>query len=380
MVSTSTRNPSSKSRAIDGRSRVSRGSVDRQTSQSHPIIGTPCEVPVPRNSTRTNPDASIRLGPERPDERTDANANTGRSGTARTSATAEDMAKRRPRAGTRASAAPRGRAGLRTLVRLMDTLRSPRGCPWDREQTHETLRPFLLEETYEALDALDRGDMDALPGELGDVLFQCVFHSQLAAERGQFDLADAIDQPVGQADSPASARVHRVGPAPAAAGARGDPKTPEAVLQRWEVLKAGEQASAGREKRVLAGIPRSMPALLRAHEIGTRPRPPRFRLVGRGLRARQARRGDRGIQGSAGREPGARRRRVRRCAVHARQSRAQARHRAGGGAAPDERHVHGAIRSRRGRPPRSRHERARGSPGRPRRRLGSRQSRPRRRR
>ena len=158
---------------------------------------------------------------------------------------------------------------MATLVRLMDTLRSPRGCPWDREQTHETLRPFLLEETYEALDALDRGDMDALPGELGDVLFQCVFHSQLAAERGQFDLGDAIDH--------LSAKLIRRHPHVFTSSGRPlprrrarDPKTPEAVLQRWEVLKAGEQASAGREKRVLAGIPRSMPALLRAHEIGTR--------------------------------------------------------------------------------------------------------------
>ena len=78
------------------------------------------------------------------------------------------------------------------LVRTMDTLRSPHGCPWDREQTPETLRPFLLEETYEVLDAIDRGDLEGLCGELGDVLFQCVFHAQIAAEAGRFEIADAV--------------------------------------------------------------------------------------------------------------------------------------------------------------------------------------------
>src|SRR5262245_25863902 len=80
--------------------------------------------------------------------------------------------------------ARRAGAACARLVRTMDTLRSRHGCPWDREQTPETLRPFLLEETYEALEAIDRGDLDGLCGELGDVLFQCVFQSQIAAESG----------------------------------------------------------------------------------------------------------------------------------------------------------------------------------------------------
>lgn len=182
-----------------------------------------------------------------------------RTARARTTKKARPVATRARRAG----------GAIATLVRLMDTLRSPRGCPWDRQQTHATLRPFLLEETYEALDALDRGDMAALPGELGDVLFQCVFHAQLAAERGRFDLADAIGS--------LSAKLIRRHPHVFTAAGRPlprrrahDPKTPAAVLQRWEALKASEQADSGREKRVLSGIPRSMPALLRAHEIGTR--------------------------------------------------------------------------------------------------------------
>jgi MazG family protein len=153
----------------------------------------------------------------------------------------------------------------------MHVLRSPAGCPWDREQTHETLRLFLLEETYEALDAIDRGDLDDLAGELGDVLFQCVFHAQLAAEAGRFDLADAIDliadklirrhphvfTPAGR---PLSARAHR----------RRVARTPAAVIDQWVQLKAREQTDRGVRPRVLAGVPRAMPALLRAHEIGTR--------------------------------------------------------------------------------------------------------------
>src|SRR5512145_3326032 len=79
----------------------------------------------------------------------------------------------------------RAAAAFARLVRVMATLRSPQGCPWDREQTHASLRPHLLEETYEAIETIDRGDLDALPAELGDVLFQCVFHAQIAAEEGR---------------------------------------------------------------------------------------------------------------------------------------------------------------------------------------------------
>jgi len=156
----------------------------------------------------------------------------------------------------------------------MDTLRSPRGCPWDRQQTHDTLKPFLLEEAYEALEAVERRDFDELCGELGDVLFQCVFHAQIAAEAGRFDLADAI--------AAINAKLIRRHPhvftstgqplraGPAREQKTGAASTPRAVLEQWEQLKAREQKTAGRQSRVLAGIPRAMPALLRAHEIGTR--------------------------------------------------------------------------------------------------------------
>lgn len=157
------------------------------------------------------------------------------------------------------------------LVRTMDTLRSPHGCPWDREQTPETLRPFLLEETYEVLDAIDRGDLEGLCGELGDVLFQCVFQSQIAVEAGRFEIADAVNAITGKL---VRRHPHVFTPAgrplTAAARRRRAARTSDAVLEQWERIKAREQSDAGEKKRVLAGIPRALPALLRAHEIGTR--------------------------------------------------------------------------------------------------------------
>jgi MazG family protein len=158
------------------------------------------------------------------------------------------------------------------LVRIMSTLRSPNGCPWDRKQTHQTLRPFLLEETYELLDALDRHDMKALPGEIGDLLFQCVFHAEIAAGAGRFDIVDSIN---AIADKLIRRHPHvftRSG-RPIGRGAqakRKNAKTPAAVLTQWEAIKAGEQAGRGEKKRILAGVPRAMPALLRSHEISTR--------------------------------------------------------------------------------------------------------------
>ena len=167
--------------------------------------------------------------------------------------------------------AKRAAASAARLVRLMDTLRSARGCPWDRKQTHASLRPYLLEETYEALDAIDRGDLAALAGELGDVLFQCVFHAQIAAEAGRFDLADAIDAIAAKLIRRHPHVFTPAGrPLPRGARRRGKVRTPTAVLEQWEQIKAREQTGDGRDARVLAGVPRSLPSLLRAHEIGTR--------------------------------------------------------------------------------------------------------------
>lgn len=166
------------------------------------------------------------------------------------------------------------------LVRIMATLRSTHGCPWDRKQTHQSLRPFLLEETYEALDALDANDHEALPGELGDVLFQVVFHAQIAAEEKRWDMADSL---TAIADKLIRRHPHvftkggRPLPKPRAkkGGKKSGknhtvPRTPAAVLTQWEQLKAAEQSARGEHRRVLAGVPKAMPSLLRAHEIGSR--------------------------------------------------------------------------------------------------------------
>jgi MazG family protein len=163
-----------------------------------------------------------------------------------------------------------GRAFSR-LVRIMAALRSPDGCPWDLKQSHASLRPFLLEETYEALEAIDRGDLDALRGELGDVLFQCVFHAQIAAEAGRFVIADAVDaiaaKLIRRHPHVFTAAGRRL---PVAGRRRKRLRTPRAVVEQWEQIKAREQSSAGAETRLLAGIPRAMPSLLRAYEIGSR--------------------------------------------------------------------------------------------------------------
>ena len=163
-----------------------------------------------------------------------------------------------------------GRAFER-LVSIMATLRSPQGCPWDRKQTHETLRPFLIEEAYELIDAIDKRRIQDLPGELGDVLFQCVFHAQLGAEARRFDIVDAVNAIAGKL---IRRHPHVFTRAGKPLGAKGRKKlglnSPDAVLTQWEAIKAQEQGKAGKKKRILAGVPTAMPALLRAHEISER--------------------------------------------------------------------------------------------------------------
>jgi len=152
----------------------------------------------------------------------------------------------------------------------MAILRSPVGCPWDREQTHASLRRYLIEEAAEAADAIDRRDMPGLVDELGDVLLQCVFHAQLLAERDRFDAADVVE-----AISAKLIRRHphvftAAGrPLSAKARARRRARTPDAVTDQWAVLKAGERRPA-RRPALLDGVPRALPALVRAHALGTR--------------------------------------------------------------------------------------------------------------
>ena len=155
------------------------------------------------------------------------------------------------------------------LVEIMRTLRSEQGCAWDRQQTLKTLRPFVLQETYELLDALDHGDYDALKHELGDFLFEAVFLAQICDEEGRFSIADSI---TSIADKLIRRHPHIFDEEgrPAVASAKAG-LSPKQVKQQWEEIKAKERTDAGQaEKTVLSGVPRSMPSLLRAHEIGTR--------------------------------------------------------------------------------------------------------------
>ncbi|MDQ3169451.1 MAG: nucleoside triphosphate pyrophosphohydrolase [Acidobacteriota bacterium] len=170
-----------------------------------------------------------------------------------------------------------------TLVEIMQALRAPGGCPWDRQQSFASLRPFVLEETYEVLEAIDRGDIDALRGELGDFLFEAVFLAQIAADEGRFTIADALDainaklvrrHPHVFGDEAASDAMHT---APDGVERRRPTTrpaiaidTPGKVLEQWEQIKAREQAHAGEKPSVLAGVPKALPSLLRSHEISSR--------------------------------------------------------------------------------------------------------------
>jgi MazG family protein len=158
------------------------------------------------------------------------------------------------------------------LVDIMRTLRSEHGCAWDRQQTLKTLRPFVLQETYELLDALDRGDHDALKHELGDFLFEAVFLAQICDEEGRFSIADSIQS---IADKLVRRHPHIFDPdgSPTIASAKVGKAslTPKQVKEQWEDIKARERTDAGEaEKTVLSGVPRSMPSLLRAYELSTR--------------------------------------------------------------------------------------------------------------
>ncbi len=150
------------------------------------------------------------------------------------------------------------------LVSLMDRLRGPGGCPWDQEQTYSTLRGYLLEESYEVAEAIDRGEPSALREELGDLLFQIVFLSRLAKEEGKFTVDDILQ---AIAEKMIRRHPHVFGDARA--------EDAEQVLRQWEEIKRGEKETAPRDERsgegsVLAGIPRGLPALLKAQRLGAK--------------------------------------------------------------------------------------------------------------
>jgi MazG family protein len=148
-------------------------------------------------------------------------------------------------------------AALTRLVEIMDRLLAPDGCPWDREQTLETLRPFLIEETYEVLDALARGDVPGHCEELGDLLMQIVFQSAIRRAQGAFDI-DAVIHAI----SDKLVRRH-----PHVFGDVAGVHTSEQVLAQWEDIKRAEKAASGaRIDRVLAGV-KPGPALARAQKV-----------------------------------------------------------------------------------------------------------------
>jgi nucleoside triphosphate diphosphatase len=148
---------------------------------------------------------------------------------------------------------------LSRLVDIMARLRAPGGCPWDREQTMESLRPYLVEEAYEVLDAIDRGDLGGVRDELGDVLLQVLFHSEIAAESGHFRLAD-----VARAIADKLVRRHPHVFADVTV------QDADEVVRNWRRIKAEERRAAGRETApgLLAGVPGGLPALARAQQVG----------------------------------------------------------------------------------------------------------------
>jgi MazG family protein len=152
------------------------------------------------------------------------------------------------------------------LLDIMRTLRGPDGCPWDREQTLASLRPFVLEETYEVLEAIEHGTPAQLCEELGDFLFEAVFLARISEERGDFAIGDAID---AICDKLVRRHPHvferRDGDAPLSSGQ---------VIEKWETLKARERAAAAAgttaRKTTLSGVPKTLPSLLRAYEMSSR--------------------------------------------------------------------------------------------------------------
>ncbi len=151
-------------------------------------------------------------------------------------------------------------ASLATVTRIAERLRAPGGCPWDREQTHASLRPHLLEEAYEALAALDSGDPERLRDELGDLLFQIAIHAQLGAEEGTFD-SGAVARRIAEK----LVRRHPHVFAGTTIGGGGE------LLLQWERIKREERAERGRpEGSVLDGVPAELPALFAAERLQER--------------------------------------------------------------------------------------------------------------
>ncbi|WP_432821300.1 nucleoside triphosphate pyrophosphohydrolase [Trichloromonas sp.] len=157
---------------------------------------------------------------------------------------------------------PCAQKAIKRLLDIMATLRSPTGCPWDAEQTPESLKPYIIEEAYEVIDAIDRNESGAIRDELGDLLLQIVFQSRIFEERGEFSLAD-----VASAISDKLVRRH---PHVFAGTPAGDAQT---LADQWEAIKALENSEQGKPPRSLADIPRHLPALQMARKLAGKTTP-----------------------------------------------------------------------------------------------------------
>jgi nucleoside triphosphate diphosphatase len=157
-------------------------------------------------------------------------------------------------------------------VAIMERLRAPGGCPWDREQTFDSIKPYTLEETYEVLEAIDNRDWDELPGELGDLLLQVLFYSEMGKEQGTFSIDDVLDR---LSDKLVNRHPHVFGDTKA--------ETSADVKRNWEALKieerkkrlgksanVGEGRAKSRSSSILAGISSAMPSLLEGHKLSSR--------------------------------------------------------------------------------------------------------------
>jgi tetrapyrrole methylase family protein/MazG family protein len=146
-------------------------------------------------------------------------------------------------------------AAFTELVRIMERLRGPNGCPWDREQTHESIKPYLIEEAYEVAEAIESSDVDELRKELGDLLLQIVFHAQLAQEAGRFGIEDVV-----------RAIIEKMVRRHPHVFAGVEVKDSDEVLRNWSKIKSEERKDSD-DRSALAGVPRALPALLRAHRL-----------------------------------------------------------------------------------------------------------------
>jgi len=169
--------------------------------------------------------------------------------------------------------AKKGRA-IEELIEVMARLRAPDGCPWDREQDHRSIRLCAIEEVYELVDAIEAGDDEEMVEELGDVLLQVVFHTQMAKERGAFDF-EAVARGITE-------KLIRRHP-----HVFGDTKVADVdgVWRQWEAIKQTEKEGTARERKsAFDGIPRQLPALMRAHEVVKKAR--KHLLLPKGRRSR----------------------------------------------------------------------------------------------